>query len=301
MNYNNRRVSFLSFLSIWCKSRPTMKHKKRKDIFIIMAKAYGIIKHTDYVNIRKTPDGEIIGRLFPGNPLVYFTGETHKKGGNDWYRIQFDGDAYIMAKYVANDTESHKKIGTINYLPDKAVKYGKNHTEDTGAMTKPSNNNNTFGFTNNNNCANFVNQCLVAGGVPMFNGWARSFTNIPSSWDKGSWTLTNRTRCSLIAKGLIKEIPYNQVNKGDIIFNYVEKKDGKKVNVHSRYPHVVLAAGLYSNGKVAVHGHTENHKNWLKTIDAKNCKCYRVISDAPLEECEKKVTLPETGSGATVN
>ncbi len=146
------------------------------------------------------------------------------------------------------------------------------------------------------NCTNFVNQCLCAGGIPMFDGWARNFTGIPSSWDKGSWTLTNRTRCSLIAKGLITEIPYNQVQKGDIIFNYKASN-----SVHLRYPHVVIATGSYSAGKVPVHGHTENHKDWDKSINSTNCKCYRVVSGAPLEACEKLVTLPTTGSGATVN
>ncbi len=261
-----------------------------------MAEAYGKINHTDFVNIRQTPGGTIIGRLYPGNPFIYYTGESYTHNGKTWYRMKFDGDAYIMAQYVAADNADHTVVGTINYSPNNAVTYGGNHTEETGAMTKPSNNNNTFGFTNSQNCTNFVNQCLCAGGLPMFDGWARNFTGIPTSWDKGSWTLTNRTRCSLIAKGLITEIPYNQVQKGDIIFNYKASN-----TVHLRYPHVVIAAGSYSGGKVAVHGHTENHKDWDKSINSTNCKCYRVVSGAPLEACEKLVTLPTTGSGAIVN
>ena len=89
---------------------------------------------------------------------------------------------------------------------------------------------------------------------------------------------------------------HNQVQKGDIIFNYKASN-----TVHLRYPHVVIAAGSYSGGKVAVHGHTENHKDWDKSINSTNCKCYRVVSGAPLEAREKLVTLPTTGSGATVN
>lgn len=88
----------------------------------------------------------------------------------------------------------------------------------------------------------------------------------------------------------------NQVQKGDIIFNYKASN-----SVHLRYPHVVIATGSYSAGKVPVHGHTENHKDWDKSINSTNCKCYRVVSGAPLEACEKLVTLPTTGSGATVN
>lgn len=261
-----------------------------------MAEAYGKIKHTDFVNIRQTPGGKIIGRLYPGNPFIYYSGESYPHGGKSWYRMKFDGDAYIRADFVTADTANHTVIGTINYSSDNAVTYGGNHTENTGAMTKPANNNDSFGFTKSQNCTNFVNQCLCAGGIPMFDGWARNFNGIPSSWDKGSWTLTNRTRCSLIAKGLITEIPYNQVRKGDIIFNYNENN-----SVHLRYPHVVIAVGPYNAGKVLVHGHTQNRKNWNKSITSSNCKCYRVVSGVPLEACEKRVTLPNTGSGATVN
>lgn len=262
-----------------------------------MTETYGVIQHTDYVNIRKTPGGTIIRRLYPGNSLTYDAETTYSQGGKIWYQMQFDGDAYIMAKYVAKDTADHTVMGTIHYDGDSAERYARNHTENTGAMTKPSNNNNAFGFTKDQNCTNFVSQCLCAGGLPMFDGWARSFAGIPSTWNKKGWTLTNRTRCSLIAKGWMKEIPYTQVQKGDIIFNY---RAGN--TVHLRYPHVVLAAGSYDagTGKVPVHGHTENRRNWAKPLTASNCRCYRIASDIPLQACEKLAALPMTGSGATV-
>lgn len=91
----------------------------------------------------------------------------------------------------------------------------------------------------------------------------------------------------MIAKGLITEIPYNQVRKGDIIFNYKASN-----TVHLRYPHVVIAAGSYSAGKVPVHGHTENRKNWYKSINSTNCKCYRVVSGYLLKHVRSRSSYP---------
>lgn len=263
-----------------------------------MAQAYGVIHHTDYVNIRRQPGGTIIGRLYPGNGLIYEDGETYTQGGQKWYRMPFDGEAYIMARYVAEDPADHRVVGTICYDGDKAEQYARNHTENTGRMTEPANNNRTFGFTNRQNCMNFVSQCLCAGGLPMFDGWARNLPGIPASWKKQGWTLTNRTRCALIAKGWMQEIPCTQVRKGDIIFTY---KAGN--TVHLRYPHVVLAAGAYDadTGKAPVHGHTENRRSWGKALTTANCRCYRIAEALPLLACEKPVTLPMTGSGAGVS
>ena len=49
-----------------------------------MAEAYGKINHTDFVNIRQTPGGTIIGRLYPGNPFIYYTGESYTHNGKTW-------------------------------------------------------------------------------------------------------------------------------------------------------------------------------------------------------------------------
>ena len=257
----------------------------------------GVINHTSYVNIRQEPNGTIIGRLFPGDPFVYDASKSYTAGGYRWYKIEFDGDAYIRADYVSADTANRVVVKAITYSPDAAVNYGYYHTDNTGSSDSCASHNTTFGYISSGDCANFVSQCLCAGGLPMFDGWSYPVTGISGSWDTYNWKHTNATRCALIAKGRISSIDCTEVKKGDIIYTY----DSSKSNYNDRYTHVVIAAADYdsSSGTCKVHGHTENKRAWDKPLVASKCKCYRVCTAIKVEQCEKRVSLPSTGSGAT--
>lgn len=267
---------------------------------------YGkVSKSAGYLNIRKEPStsGEIIGRLYNKDALKYYAGENHTGDGYSWYRIEFDGSAYVQAQFVVKDTTDDHTVlakNVISYSPSAAEKYARNHTQDNVSNANLKNYNTTFDLYEND-CANFVSQCLCAGGLPMFETWARtSVTGIPSSWnDPKNWNNTNRLRCVLLAKGRIKQISMTQVQKGDIIYNY----DASKSDVHYRYGHVVIAADKYdtSTHTCKVHGHTENKLNYPKEMtDESKFRCYRVLPSIRVENCEKRVQLPESGSGGKV-
>lgn len=251
---------------------------------------YGTIRCDNYVNIRSSysTSSDVIGRLFNGDPVVYYAGESYSNGDYTWYRIRFDGDAYIASNYVTSNTDDHTVTHTLVYNADAAVEYAYNHTDNDEA----SNYHTAFG-KNSSDCANFVNQCLCAGGLPMFKGWSDSLTGIPSTWSDDNWQLTNASRCPLIVKGRISAIPHTAVKKGDIIYTYDSDAD-----VHLCYPHVVIAATDYdsSTGQCRVHGHTTNQRYALKALTASTCRCYHVTSSIKVEACEKRISLPVSGS-----
>lgn len=265
---------------------------------------YGKVnKSSGYLNIRKTPStsGEILGRLYDKDSLKYYDGEEHTGNGYSWYRIEFDGTAYVQARFVVKDTtDDHTvlKDNIFDYDPDAAQEYAWNHTETTNA-DKTSNYNTKFGFLDND-CANFVSQCLCAGGLPMFETWSNpSIDEIPSGWNNSNWKLTNRLRCALIAKGRIERVNMDQVKKGDIIYNY----NSSASDVHYRYPHVVLAAKDYDsvNKSCVVHGHTDNKRDYIKKMDDESkFRCYHVVKKIKVENCEKRILMPKIGNGGSV-
>ena len=257
---------------------------------------HGKINHSSWVNIRATASssGEIIGRLFDGDPLDFYTGEVHTVGGVDWYRIKLDGDAYIQKRYVENETYNRNVVETYSFNKDAAVAYAANHT----ANGECNNYNTTFDM-HGSDCANFVNQCLCAGGLPMFDGWGKPVvSSVPSSWnDSSNWIYTNRSRCPLIAKGRIYQIDHTQVQKGDIVYTYNDDE-----STHEKYTHVVIVAEAYnpSTRKCKVHGHTTNQLYQDKELTAGNCRCYRVSPIIKRESYEVRLALPENGNGASV-
>lgn len=144
---------------------------------------YGKVnKSSGHLNIRKSPsmDGEIIGRFFDKDSFRYYDGEEYTGSGYSWYRIEFDGSAYVQARFVVKDTTDDHTVlpqNIITYDPSAAEKYARNHTQTTATGKKPSNYNTAFGFIDGRDCANFVSQCLCAGGLPMFKTWSKKGSN----------------------------------------------------------------------------------------------------------------------------
>lgn len=254
---------------------------------------------TPAVNIRAEPsaNGEIIGRLFDGDPLQFYTNEEYNADGYEWYRIMFDGDGYIQKRYVIHDNSNRSVVETYNFNLEDAVTYADNHTQNKSECT---NYNNTFGISSGNDCANFISQCLCAGGLPMFDGWAKPVVSaVPSDWnDTQNWIYTNRSRCALIAKNRIYRIPHTDVKRGDIVYTYNSSE-----SPNERYTHVVIVSEAYNSAtqKCKVHGHTANQQNQDKVLTENNCRCYRVVETIKREACEVKLRLPvDGGSGATI-
>ena len=202
---------------------------------------------------------------------------------------------YVMANYVSTSGGGSSGGSTVTFNPSAAVAYAKGHSETTeNALC--SNRNTSFGSSTNNDCANFVSQCLVAGGLPMFDGWCYKVSGIPSSWNTGGWTWTYSGYQALNRKGRVSAVALSNVKPGDIIYNYDPSQPAGK-----QYTHAMLAVSTYKNGGVDICAHTRNQNTVFKSFNSSNCKCYRVNPTITIGPDEKRVTLPATGSGATVH
>ena len=129
-------------------------------------------------------------------------------GNTDWYETYWNNDTskvgYVMKTYV--EAATHPDI-SVQYNPDVAVRYALNHSTGGGKSGADPKRNTVFGNATTNDCANFVSQCLCAGGVPMFNGWSYPLTNLPAGWNSNSKRKLTYSSCQkLLGKDRIYEI-----------------------------------------------------------------------------------------------
>ena len=234
------------------------------------------------------------GQFQEGTTIQIYTCST-----SGWYETRWpvggSNVGYVMANYVSTSGGGSSGGSTVTFNPSAAVAYAKGHSETTeNALC--SNRNTSFGSSTNNDCANFVSQCLVAGGLPMFDGWCYKVSGIPSSWNTGGWTWTYSGYQALNRKGRVSAVALSNVKPGDIIYNYDPSQPAGK-----QYTHAMLAVSTYKNGGVDICAHTRNQNTVFKSFNSSNCKCYRVNPTITIGPDEKRVTLPATGSGATVH
>ena len=234
------------------------------------------------------------GQFQEGTTIQIYTCST-----SGWYETRWpvggSNVGYVMANYVSTSGGGSSGGSTVTFNPSAAVAYAKGHSETTeNALC--SNRNTSFGSSTNNDCANFVSQCLVAGGLPMFDGWCYKVSGIPSSWNTGGWTWTYSGYQALNRKGRVSAVALSNVKPGDFIYNYDPSQPAGK-----QYTHAMLAVSTYKNGGVDICGHTRNQNTVFKSFNSSNCKCYRVNPTITIGPDEKRVTLPATGSGATVH
>ena len=234
------------------------------------------------------------GQFQEGATIQIYTCST-----SGWYETRWpvggSNVGYVMANYVSTSGGGSSGGSTVTFNPSAAVAYAKGHSETTeNALC--SNRNTSFGSSTNNDCANFVSQCLVAGGLPMFDGWCYKVSGIPSSWNTGGWTWTYSGYQALNRKGRVSAVALSNVKPGDFIYNYDPSQPAGK-----QYTHAMLAVSTYKNGGVDICGHTRNQNTVFKSFNSSNCKCYRVNPTITIGPDEKRVTLPATGSGATVH
>ena len=245
---------------------------------------------------RKQP---IAGYAYWGQFQEGTTVQIYSCSTSGWYETRWpvggSNVGYVMANYVSTSGGGSSGGSTVTFNPSAAVAYAKGHSETTeNALC--SNRNTSFGSSTNNDCANFVSQCLVAGGLPMFDGWCYKVSGIPSSWNTGGWTWTYSGYQALNRKGRVSAVALSNVKPGDIIYNYDPSQPAGK-----QYTHAMLAVSTYKNGGVDICAHTRNQNTVFKSFNSSNCKCYRVNPTITIGPDEKRVTLPATGSGATVH
>lgn len=267
-----------------------------------LTRRFGKIKCKQYITVRPIPSTTAtgLGRLRDGQPVFFYTGEQHRScNGQEFVRIDFDGIGYVLKENVVEDSDQRIVASIVDYNPEAAVAYGYNHTEHSRGSTSCKNHNISFRYYAKQNCANFVSQCLCAGGLPMFCTWSRKIDSVPySKVGTYNWNNTNASRCALIAKGRLRKINCLDVRKGDVIYVY----DSSEQDEYGRYDHVVIAAGDYNpdHKSCIVHGNTENVLNYEMEIDDTRHRCYRVVSPVEIESSEYPICLPAIGNGGEV-
>ncbi len=188
---------------------------------------------------------------------------------------------------------------TYTFIPNNAVTYALNHSDNSG-MSGPCSMRKTMFTTSdgNSDCADFVHQCLCAGGVPMFDGWFYPLSGIPSSWPDSKWVWTYSGLQKHIGKGWVQQVAYNAIQPGDFIYNYDASASP------TPYTHVTIAVSVNTtvggNFGCRVCGYTSNQHDAFKIHTSSNCRCYRVRTTLSGNGTEKKVSLPMTGSGGYV-
>jgi hypothetical protein len=255
-----------------------------------------------YVKLHKDPCSSAEAIIEIGCGQAVDAMEAPKAG---WHYASFEGEfGYIRSANLATlapACENEKVVANETYNATAAVAYAMNHSDNTSSGGCK-NRNTTFGSAASNDCANFVSQCLCAGGLPMFDGWSYQLTGIPSGWRADTkWSLTYSGYEQLMGKKRIFEIGCDQVQPGDFIYTYDDKEPAGK-----KYTHVTFAVSKFEQalegGKNGCYvcGHTTNQNHKFKELTPTKCRCYRVSSSITIGADEKRVKLPETGSGAEV-
>lgn len=222
----------------------------------------------------------------------------------EWLPAKYNGiTGFVMAKFVRGSDEYGGSGGSTTtsytFTADDAVTYALNHSDNSGSHVACSMRNTIFtGIDGEDDCADFVHQCLCAGGVPMFNGWFFRLSGIPSSWSNSKWNLTYSGLQKLTGKGWVYQVAYNTIQPGDIIYTYVADADPTPLT------HVTIAVSynVWEGNQYGcrVCGYTTNQHNAFKELTSSNCECYRVYTSLPGDGSEKQVVLPLSGSGGYV-
>ena len=258
----------------------------------------GVIRGTS-VRVRAEPStsAAILAHVNTGDRVTYYAGKTYSGSGYRWFRCtgaQWSGVGYIASDYVM---PANSGAVTYSFSAEDAVAYAMNHSDNSSGKCLKYNT--VFTLVNGvDDCANFVSQCLCAGGVPMFNGWFYRLPGIPSSWSDTKWFLTYSGYRKLQEKDWLTEVAYDAIRPGDIIYSY--HPDASP----TPYTHVSIAVSenVRQDGQFGcrVCSYTANRHDKFKALTASNCRCYRVREVLKGDGQEKKVSLPLSGNGATV-
>lgn len=219
-----------------------------------------------------------------------------------WFETYWDSNpskvGYVMRTYV--DAATHPDI-PVTFSVTNAVNYALSHSTQGTSGADP-NRNTTFGSVTTNDCANFVSQCLCAGGLPMFNGWSYNLNGVPAGWNSGSkWKLTYSGCQKLLGKDRIYQITnVTQAKAGDIIYTFNSSKPAGY-----QYTHVTIAVDNYSSaiGGCHVCGHSVNQNSAVKVLDPNLVRIYRVRPNIIVGGNEKRIDFSSCingGSGGTV-
>lgn len=246
-----------------------------------------VITNDRYVNIRDRGgmQGHVIGRLQPGQSFAVAAED------GAWLRLATEEPAYVLRRLTAGLPDLPPAPVRL-FDPDRAAAYAEAHSSNR--LTCAVRNHALPGYAAD--CANFVHQCLAAGGMTVFDGWMPRLRGQRGRLRNG-WPLTDTGRCALLSRGRITAIPPAEVRRGDILYSYRPNAPHPY-----RYPHVVIAVSDYDEKRQSclICGHTRNQHHAEKKMDARFCRCYRVMLAFIPWEDELALLLPTAGDGAAL-
>lgn len=185
----------------------------------------------------------------------------------EWLPAQYDGKTgYVMAKFISGSDVYCADIsgvtGKSKYERDIAVAYARQYSSNSSgtdsynnAQYKPVGDSPT---NINKDCANFVSQCLFAGGMPMHDDWHYYYPgNVSNPNVNAAWKGTNSQKKSIASRKWGERVyDISKLKKGDLVYSYDTNLD------NGTFGHVVIIAEDVGNSAtMTVCGHTQNQRN----------------------------------------
>jgi hypothetical protein len=165
--------------------------------------------------------------------------------GYYWYRLTVPIPGYIATDYI---TPTGSSPSYATYDRQAAASYALQYSSNTSGTASYNSAYTVFP----SDCANFVSQCLYAGGMYKTTGDAGWHPNT-YPW-KGTISLKN----FLEGRGWGSVVPAAQVQQGDICYTY-----DPSMSPGDEYTHVVFVNNV-SGGNVYTCGHTANKNNAIR-------------------------------------
>ena len=182
----------------------------------------------------------------------------------DWLAALYDGvEGYVMAKFIVG-TQAYEAGGetgrVVTYRREAAVAYARQFTSNSSGNACYNN----VGFhaissSSGGDCANFVSQCLFAGGIPQNNEWYYRTPYTTSGKRQRYWTGTVSMRDSLVRRGWATRLPTRKgLRKGDLVYTYESE---------TSLPHVVIVTEDVDSddAEIIVCGHTRNQLDRVRS------------------------------------
>lgn len=121
-------------------------------------------------------------------------------------------------------------------------------------------------------CANFVSQCLWAGGHPMMGAWTNTTPYVRPGTGTTTWCSTDSLRTFLINNGWATHTTNKyDLKKGDLVYTV---KNGS-------YTHVVcVCRDVGDDGKIYVCGHTANQRDKVRVTPSESKDYYLHLYDS---------------------
>lgn len=194
----------------------------------------------------------------------FFEGNTTGTISSNYIELEVDDEELLN---YSQDSKAHMQRNGESYSADDAISYADSYVEDDegnlGSQNTDYYNISEYGYLNNNDCANFVSQCLYAGGFEDDYGDGQDITSTKQWWfdrpcdgDSMAKYCPPAWRSVSYLTSYLKNDGYSSAN-------------ATKSNVSAGNPvyvsgHIVICVGENSNGTPVINGHTNDmyHCPW---------------------------------------